>query len=108
MTTPRREKRLLTADQKYDLWVRMLTGQLSQADAAAEAGVDRSTITRMRAVARDGAIAGLQASKPGRPKQSRQEATELAGLRAEVDRLEHTIVEQAIELAVLRGKTSWG
>ena len=108
MTTPRREKRLLTADQKYDLWVRMLTGQLAQADAAAEAGVDRSTITRMRAVARDGAIAGLQASKPGRPKQSRQEATELAGLRAEVSRLEHTIVEQAIELAVLRGKTSWG
>ena len=100
--------RLLTADQKYDLWVRMLTGQLAQADAAAEAGVDRSTITRMRAVARDGAIAGLQASKPGRPKQSRQEATELAGLRAEVSRLEHTIVEQAIELAVLRGKTSWG
>jgi hypothetical protein len=108
MMTPRGEKRLLTADQKYDLWVRMLTGQLTQADAAAEAGVDRSTITRMRAVARDGAIAGLQASKPGRPKQSRQEATELAGLRAEVSRLEHTIVEQAIELAVLRGKTSWG
>jgi hypothetical protein len=108
MMTPRREKRFLTADQKYDLWVRMLTGQLTQADAAAEAGVDRSTITRMRAVARDGAIAGLQASKPGRPKQTRQEATELAGLRAEVDRLEHTIVEQAIELAVLRGKSSWG
>jgi hypothetical protein len=108
MMTPRGEKRLVTADQKYDLWVRMLTGQLTQADAAAEAGVDRSTITRMRAVARDGAIAGLQASKPGRPKQSRQEATELAGLRAEVSRLEHTIVEQAIELAVLRGKSSWG
>ena len=73
---------MLTAEQKYDLWLRMLTGQISQADAAAEAGVDRSVITRLRAVARDGAIAALQASRPGRPRQSRQEASEAAALRA--------------------------
>ena len=36
------------------------------------------------------------------------EVTELAGLRAEVARLSATIVEQAIELAALRGKGSWG
>ena len=108
MSTSRKAKRFLTAEQKYDLWVRMLTGQVTRADAAAEAGVDRSTITKLRAVARDGAIAALQASKPGKPKHSRAEAAELAELRAEVDRLGHTIVEQAIELAVLRGKTSWG
>jgi hypothetical protein len=29
-------------------------------------------------------------------------------LRAEVARLQATIVEQAVELAVLRGKSSWG
>jgi transposase-like protein len=108
MSTARKAKRFLTAEQKYDLWVRMLTGQLTQADAAAEAGVDRSTITKLRAVARDGAIAGLQASKPGKRKHTSAEASELAELGAEVDRLQHTIVEQAIELAVLRGKTSWG
>ena len=44
-STPRKPKRMLTAEQKYDLWLRMLTGQISQADAAAEAGVDRSVIT---------------------------------------------------------------
>jgi transposase len=108
MTTPRKQKRFLTAEQKYDLWVRMLTGQLSQADAAAEAGVDRTVIARLRAVARDGAISALQASKPGKPHQSRAEAGEVACLRAEVARLERTIVEQAIELAMLRGKASWG
>jgi len=58
---------MLTAEQKYDLWVRMLTGQISLADAAAEAGVDRSVITRLRSVARDGAIASLASSKPGHP-----------------------------------------
>jgi hypothetical protein len=70
--------------------------------------VDRSVITRLRAVARDGAIAALQASRPGRPRQSRQEASEAAALRAEVDRLQATVVEQAVELAVLRGKSRWG
>jgi hypothetical protein len=106
--TPRKPKRFLTAEQKYDLWVRMLNGQVSQADAAVEAGVDRTVISRLRAVARDGAIAALQASKPGKPRQSRHEITEVAELRAEIARLERTVVEQAIELAVLRGKSSWG
>lgn len=107
-SSPRKPKRVLTAEQKYDLWVRMLTGQISQADAAAEAGVDRSVITRLRGVARDGAIAALAASKPGRPQRSRDEVTEAAALRAEVARLQATIVEQAVELAVLRGKSGWG
>jgi len=75
MSTPRRAKRLLTAEQKYDLWQWMLTGQLTAAAAAAEAGVDRSTVMTMRKTARDGAIAVLQASRPGRPKTSRAEAS---------------------------------
>ena len=36
----RRPKRLLSAEQKYDLWQRMGTGQITTAAAAAEAGVD--------------------------------------------------------------------
>jgi hypothetical protein len=98
----------LSPEQKYDLWVRMLTGQINQTDAAAEVGVDRTTIATLRKVAKDGAIAALTASSPGRRKQSPQEASELAKLRAEVDRLGGVIIEQAIELAALRGKTSWG
>ena len=104
----RKSKTLLTAEQKYDLWVRMLSGRVTQAQAAAEAGVDRSVISRLRAVARDGAIAALGSSRPGRPRRSRAEAAEAAALRAEVERLGRTVVEQAVELAVLRGKTGWG
>ena len=104
----RKPKKLLTAEQKSDLWVRMLTGQVTQAQAAAEAGVDRSVIARLRAVARDGAVAALGSSKPGRARQSRAEAAEAAALRSEVERLERTVVEQAVELAVLHRKTGWG
>jgi len=107
MTSTRRPKRFLTAEQKYDLWVRMLTGQITPGDAAAEAGVDRSTISTMRKTAKDGAITALTAAKPGR-RPSQAEASEAAKLRSEVDRLGSVIIEQAIELAALRGKTSWG
>jgi transposase len=108
MSDQRRAKRFLTAEQKYDLWQRMLTGQITTVAAAAEAGVDRSTIMTLRKTARDGALAALAASRPGRPKQGRVEASEIAKLRAEVTRLQDTIVEQAIELAALRGKAAWG
>ncbi len=108
MSSSRRAKRFLSAEQKYDLWQRMLTGQLSTVDAAAEAGVDRSTIMMLRKVARDGAIAALAASRPGRAKRDRVEECEIARLRAEIERLSATIVEQAVELAALRGKAAWG
>ena len=108
MSVMRKPKRFLTAEQKYDLWVRMLTGQVTQSAAAAESGVDRTSIARLRKVARDGAIAALQASRPGQAKVSAAEATELAKLRAEVDRLGSVVIDQAVELAVLRGKSSWG
>ena len=105
---PRRGKRFLSAEAKYDLWLRMLTGQLTTVAAAAEAGVDRTTIMTLRKVAKDGAITALQASRPGRPRADRAELSELARLRADNARLTAMIVEQAIELAALRGKASWG
>jgi transposase len=105
---PRKPKRFLTAEQKYDVFVRILTGQTTQGAAATELGVDRTVITRIRTVARDGAIAALHASRPGKPTTSRAEQSELAEARAEVARLQRTIVEQAVELGVLRGKSGWG
>jgi transposase len=103
----RKRKRLLSAEQKYEIWLKVLTGELTTQQAALEAGVDRSTIMTLRKVARDGAIAALQASKPGR-RADAAEITESARLRAENARLQATIVELSIELVALRGKVSWG
>jgi len=107
MSEQRKTKRFLSGEQKYDLWVRMLTEQITPSQAAAEAGVDRSTISNLRKTAKDGAIAALTASKPGRRK-SAKEVSEAAKLQAEIDRLGMVIIEQAVELALLRGKSSWG
>jgi len=84
----RRAKRFLSAEQKYEVWLRILCGELTTNEAAARAGVDRSTVLKLRKVAKDDG--------------------ELVALRAENARLSATVVEQAIELAALRGKAPWG
>lgn len=106
MSEQRKPKRFLTGEQKYDLWVRMLTEQITPTQAAAEAEVDRSTISQLRKTAKDGAITALSASKPGR-RRSAKEVSETAKLQAEIDRLGGVIIEQAVELAMLRGKAPW-
>jgi hypothetical protein len=40
----RRAKRFLSPSQKYELWLRLVTGELSQSEAAERLGVDRSTL----------------------------------------------------------------
>jgi len=106
-TSKRRPKRFLSAEQKYEIWLRVLTGELTSQEAALQAGVDRSTIMALRKTAKDGAMAALQASRPGRPRRG-GEASELAGLAAENARLQATIVELSVELVALRGKVAWG
>jgi hypothetical protein len=102
-----RAKTRLTGEQKYDLWQRLLTGQITTAQAVIEAHVDRSTIMTIKKTARDGAIAALSV-KAGRPKTDPKERTENQRLLAEIERLQSTVIEQAVELAVLRGKSAWG
>ena len=86
----RRAKRLLSAEQKYEIWLKILCGELTTNEAAALAGVDRSTVLKLRKVAKDGAIAALQASRPGRRNSAAD--GELVQLRAENARLSATVV----------------
>jgi hypothetical protein len=104
---PRRPKRFLTAEQKYEIWLKTLTGEWSTVEAAARSGIDRTTVMTLRKVAKDGAIAALQASLPGRRRNPGEES-ELVRLRAENTRLQDTIVELSIENVALRGKAPWG
>lgn len=99
-------RRRLTAAEKYEIWLKLMTGELSQNEAAEAYGVDRSTIVRIRETAKAGAMAALAESKPGRPKHAVD--PELAAAQSEVARLGEVVKEQAVELVALRTKSRWG
>jgi transposase len=103
----RRRKRFLTPQQKYEIWLELVRGETTIAEAADRVGVDRSTVMKLRTVAKDGALEALSASRPGaRPGKP---DPELVAARAEIARLTETIKEQAVELTMLRGKGGrWG
>jgi len=104
----RRRRRPLSAEEKYQIWQQLLTGELTQRQAAERWTVDPTTIMRIRRVGREGALTALAQSKPGRRDGSAVQDGELQAARAEIARLEETVKEQAIELVALRGKTRSG
>lgn len=80
----RRAEVFLSPSKKYGIYVQLMRGQTTVGAAAAQAGVDRSTIMRSRQVARQGAVKALAASRPGvSGKPARN--VELDQARAEVD-----------------------
>ena len=62
----RRRKRFLSPSQKYEIWIGLLRGESTISEAADRAGVDRSTVMKLRTVAKQGALEALAASRPGR------------------------------------------
>jgi transposase len=102
----RRAKRFLSPSQKYEIWLQLVRQEVTIAEAAAAQQVDRSTIMRIRQVAKEGALAALAASKPGMA--GRQRDYELEAAKAEVARLSEACKELAIRLTLVEGKDGWG
>ncbi len=102
----RRRRRFLTPAEKYQVWCEVISGQGTQREIADRWGVDRSTVTHIVKIAKESALGGLAASKPGRRGRSPEQAA-LEDAAAEIARLRETITAQAIELHLFRGKDSW-
>lgn len=102
----RRAKRFLSPLQKYEIWLQLVRQEATIAEAATAHQVDRSTIMRIRTVAKEGALAALAASKPGVAARARDYELEMA--RAEVARLSETVKEMAVKLMLVEGKGGWG
>jgi transposase len=101
----RRSKRFLSPSQKYEIWLQLVRQEVTIAEAAAQQHVDRSTIMRIRMVAKQGALAALAASKPGVQAKERDYELELA--KAEVARLSEALKEMAVKLTLVEGKGGW-
>ena len=102
----RRAKRFLSPSQKHEIWLQLVRQEVTIAEAATAQQVDRSTIMRIRTVAKEGALAALAASKPGVGGRERDYELELA--KAEVSRLSEALKEMAVRLTLVEGKGRWG
>jgi transposase len=106
-TGPRRRgKRFLSPSEKYEIWVCLLRGEYTIVQAAERAGVDRSTIMKVRQVARQGALNALSQSKPGVRAGSGRDP-ELVAAEAEIARLTEALKEMGVRLMLAEGKGRW-
>jgi transposase len=102
----RRAKRFLSPSRKYEIWLQLLRQETTISEAADRFEVDRSTIMRIREVARQGALEALATSKPG--VQPTKRDPELEAARAEATRLGEALKELAVRLLLVEGKGRWG
>jgi transposase len=102
-----RGKRFLSPSEKYEIWTSLVRGEYTIVQAAERAGVDRSTIMKLRMVARQGALDALAASKPG-VRSGGGRDPELAAARAEIARLTEALKEMGVRLMLAEGKGRWG
>lgn len=96
----------MAPQEKYEIWMQLVKGETTIGEAADRTGVDRSTITRLRDVARQGALEALARSRPG--KRDKQRDVELLEARAEAERLRKALAEMAVKLTLAEGKEPWG
>ena len=101
----RRRKRFLTPQEKYEIWVQLLRGETTIMEAADRSRVDRSTVMKLRQVAKQGALDALAASRPG--VKANGVDPELADARAEVARLSEALKEMGVRLMLVEGKGRW-
>ena len=60
----RRSKQFLTPLQKYEIFLQLVRQEVTMMEAAEAWQVDRSTIMRIRTVAKEGALEALASSRP--------------------------------------------
>jgi len=101
----RRRKRFLSPSQKYEIWLGLVRGESTIREAADRAGVDRSTVMKLREVAKAGALQALAASRPS-VKQAGVDP-ELAEAKAEIARLSEALKEMGVRLMLAEGKGRW-
>lgn len=102
----RKARRMLSPEEKWEIFLEVTSQELSQSDAARKWNVDVSTVVRIRQLARDAALAAFASSKPGRLPSPEQ--VELETALAENDRLSEALKEMAIELMLHRGRQRSG
>lgn len=102
----RKKKRFLAPQEKYEIWMQIVRGEVTVTEAADRARVDRATIAKLREVAKAGALEALAQSRPGQ--RGKQRDVEMDEAQAEIERLRTALAEMAVRLTLAEGKEPWG
>ena len=102
----RRRRRQLSPEEKWQVFLEVTTGQLTQADCARKWGIDVSVVIRIRKLAKDAALAAFASAKPGR--MASPEQVELEEALRDNARLSEALKELAVELSLHRGRQRSG
>jgi transposase len=102
----RKKRRFLAPQEKFEIWMQLVRGEITIGDAADKNRVDRATISKLKDVAQKRALEALASSRPGRKQAGRDH--ELEDARAEADRLRTALAEMAVKLTLAEGKEPWG
>ena len=98
---PVRKRRSLTDEEKYEIFLEASRGDVKVAEVLRKWHLHSTDLQRIRETVRNGALKEFQGR---RSRQPMVPAAEVEQLRAEKARLEATLIEQSVELMLLKKK----
>ena len=100
---PVRKRRGLTDEEKYEVFLEASRGDVKVGEVLRKWNLHSTDLQRIREAVRNGALKEFQARRSRKPMVP---AAEVEHLHAEKARLEETLIEQSVELMLLKKKTS--
>ena len=105
---PGKKRRLLTADKKFQIYLEAQDPTIPVGEILRREGLFSTDLARIRQQVKEGALLRLSV-KPGRAKEQPNVSAEAyEALKNELQQKERALADQAVELAILRKKTSGG
>lgn len=105
MREPVRKRRNLSAEEKYQIFLEASRGEVPIAEVLRKWAIHSSDLQRIRETVRQGALKEFRSRKSRKPLVSAQEVEQV---RAEKIRLEQTLIEQSVELMLLKKSVNGG
>jgi transposase-like protein len=104
--TPSTKRRFLTVEKKFQIYLEAQSGDKPVGELLRREGLYSTDLARIRQQVKEGALQRLSA-KPGK-KQGQVDPEAYEAIKRELQEKERAMADQAVELAILRKKTSGG
>ena len=105
--SPNTKRRLLSAEKKFQIYLEAQSSDRPIGELLRREGLYSTDLARIRQQVKEGALQRLSA-KPGKKKPGQVDAEAYEAIKGELQEKERAMADQAVELAILRKKTSGG